>query len=92
MTILPDRDPQPQARAVEIVADALKVWRTRDGLPITDEQILERARNVVAALAADFELVPVGPVAELVKDLRQSLGDFIAAVETVGAALRSEVA
>jgi len=85
-------DQTRQDRAIEIIADALRILRTRDGFPLTDEQIVERARNAVAALEADFEFVPTGPVAELVRDLRRSVSDFVAAVETVSVALRSEVA
>lgn len=84
--------PDPQDHAVRIVAAAIEILRSRDGLPISDEQITERARNVVAALEADFELVPLGPVAELVRDLRRSVGEFVAAVDTVSDALRPEVA
>ena len=92
MPTLSDRDHRPQARAVEIVAEALRVLRTRDGLEISDDLILERARNAVAALEADFELVPLGPVAELVRDLRRSVSDLAAAADAVSDALRSEVA
>jgi hypothetical protein len=61
MTTLPDRDPQPQARAIEIVADAIRILRTRDGIDIPDELIVERARNTVAALEGEFELEPKVP-------------------------------
>ena len=33
-----------------IVADGLRVLRTRDGVPLTDEMIDERARNIAAGL------------------------------------------
>lgn len=35
---------------VAIVADGLRVLRTRDGVPLTDDMIDERARNIAAGL------------------------------------------
>ncbi len=58
MTNVREPDQHPQARAVEIVADALRVLRTRDRIDIPEDLILERARNAVAGLGADFDLVP----------------------------------
>lgn len=39
--------------AVSVVADAIRVLRTRDGVALTDEQCEERARNAVTALVAE---------------------------------------
>lgn len=39
--------------AITIVADAIRVLRTRDGVALTDEQCEERARNAVTALVAE---------------------------------------
>ena len=36
--------------AVGIVADGLRVLRTRDGVPLTEDMIMERARNIVTGL------------------------------------------
>src|SRR6185437_670672 len=36
--------------AVGIIAEGLRVLRTRDGVPLTDDMILERARNIAAGL------------------------------------------
>ena len=58
MSTLDERKPYPQERAIEIIADALRVLRTRDGIDIPDELIAERARNAVAALEGEFDLVP----------------------------------
>lgn len=59
MPTLHDRDRHPQKSAVEIVAEALRVVRTRDGVDVTDALIDERARNAVTALQGAFELVPL---------------------------------
>jgi hypothetical protein len=58
MSTLPEPNQHPQARAVEIVADALRVLKTRDGIDIPEDLIDERARNAVTGLGADFDLVP----------------------------------
>jgi len=36
--------------AVGIIAEGLRVLRTRDGVPLTEDMILERARNIAAGL------------------------------------------
>lgn len=54
MSTLAEPKPTPQARAVEIVADALSVLRTRDGIDIPEALVLERARNAVTALEGTF--------------------------------------
>lgn len=58
MTTVADPKPDPQARAVEIVADALRILRTRDGIDVPEALIVERARNAVTALGGAFDLVP----------------------------------
>ncbi len=35
---------------IRVVADGLRVLRTRDGVPLTEEQIMERARNIATGL------------------------------------------
>jgi hypothetical protein len=69
MTNVREPEQHPQARAVEIVADALRVLRTRDGIDIPEDLVLERARNAVAGLGADFDLVP-REIAELTANVR----------------------
>jgi hypothetical protein len=35
---------------IRIVADGIRVLRTRDGVPLSEEQIIERARNIATGL------------------------------------------
>lgn len=35
---------------VPVIADGIRVLRTRDGVPLTEEQIEERARNIATGL------------------------------------------
>jgi len=67
METIPEPKQHPQTRAVEIIADAIRVLRTRDGIDIPEPLVLERARNAVTALEGDFDLVPhttTGPYLE----------------------------
>ena len=41
--------PDP-AMVVDVVAEGLRVLRTRDGVALTEDMILERARNIAAGL------------------------------------------
>lgn len=43
---------------VNLVADGIRVFRTRDGKPITDEECEERARNLVESLRAEYIFIP----------------------------------
>jgi hypothetical protein len=38
------------------VAEGIQVLRTRDGLQLTNEQILERARNIVTGLLGNYSI------------------------------------
>ena len=58
MSTLAEPKPTPQAGAVEIVADAIRILRTRDGIDIPEALVLERARNAVTALEGAFDLNP----------------------------------
>jgi hypothetical protein len=83
MPIVPDRQTNPQALAVEIVADGLSILRTRDAVGLTDEQIVERARNIVTGLMGCFELVPVwaADVAAFRRSVRAfRCGELLAAI------------
>lgn len=51
--------PPLHAALISLVADGLTVLRVRDGVPLTDEQIEERAVNVVAALVGNYEVAPM---------------------------------
>jgi hypothetical protein len=41
---------------LEDVADGLRVLKTRDGLALSDDQIVERARNIVAGLIGNYRI------------------------------------
>ena len=43
------------------VAAGIRVLRTRDGLDISDEQILERARNIVTGLVGNYRIASLDP-------------------------------
>jgi hypothetical protein len=43
-------------RLVADVAEGLRVLRLRDGLQVTDEQCLERARNIVCGLIGNYKI------------------------------------
>lgn len=86
MTNVREPDHHPQERAVEIVADALRVLTTRDGIAIPEDLVLERARNVVTGLGAEFDLVPPDP---LVEALTSATARFRAANARALAVLRS---
>jgi hypothetical protein len=38
------------------VAEGIRVLQTRDGVDLTDEQILERARNIVTGLLGNYRI------------------------------------
>ena len=38
------------------VADGIRVLPTRDGVDLTDEQIIERARNIVTGLLGNYRI------------------------------------
>ena len=58
---------------VRIVADGIRILRTRDGVAVTDAQCTERARNIVSAVLVTFELRALPPVPERVPDWRTTL-------------------
>lgn len=47
------------ARLLALIEDGLRVLRTRDGLPVSDEQCQERANNIAAALLGHHLIVPL---------------------------------
>jgi len=83
-----ERNPNPQALAVAIVASAIDVLRTREGIDVSEALIDERARNAVTALEGAFILIPrrLTPV----ESLRQSVRAFATSTEALGVALRAE--
>jgi len=48
--------PVDPGELVELVAGAIRVLRTRDGLPVTDEMALERANNLVAGILGAYRV------------------------------------
>src|SRR5690242_10729645 len=42
---------------VEDVAEGIRVLQTRDGIKLSDDQIVERARNIVAGLIGNYNIV-----------------------------------
>ena len=41
---------------MEDVADGIRVLTTRDGIKLSEEQIVERARNIVAGLIGNYRI------------------------------------
>lgn len=64
MSKLPAPDPSPQENPVAIVAAAIRVLRTRDGIDLSEALIEERARNAVAALSGLCDLASAAPEME----------------------------
>jgi hypothetical protein len=43
------------------VAEGIRVLQTRDGVDLSDEQILERARNIVTGLLGNYRIRSLDP-------------------------------
>ncbi len=41
---------------VDDVADGIRVFQTRDGINLSEDQIVERARNIVAGLIGNYRI------------------------------------
>jgi len=53
----PGLPPQPTVRLLlQDVADGIRVLQTRDGVLLSNEQILERARNIVTGLLGNYRI------------------------------------
>jgi hypothetical protein len=49
--------PAPTVRLLlQDVAEGIRVLQTRDGIELSDEQILERARNIVTGLLGNYRI------------------------------------
>ena len=49
--------PPPTVRSLlQDVAEGIRVLQTRDGVDLTNEQILERARNIVTGLLGNYRI------------------------------------
>jgi hypothetical protein len=61
------RRPSPNLETVRLllqdVAAGIRVLRLRDGLDISDDQILERARNIVTGLVGNYRISSLDPTA-----------------------------
>jgi hypothetical protein len=44
---------------VNDVAEGLRVWRWRDGMELSEDQILDRARNIVSGLVGNYRVEPL---------------------------------
>ena len=54
--------PSPTVRLLlQDVAEGIRVLQTRDGIDLTDEQILERARNIVTGLLGNYRIKSIDP-------------------------------
>jgi hypothetical protein len=52
----------PTLRALmEDVCAGIRVLQSRDGVELTDEQILDRARNIVMGLVGNYRIVSLEP-------------------------------
>ena len=81
---------QPTVRLLlQDVAAGIRVLRSRDGLDISDDLILERARNIVTALIGNYRIAsldtaslrPPRPIAQL---------DLLAAIERTAAQIAKD--
>jgi hypothetical protein len=62
------------------VASGIRVLQSRDGVVLSDEQILERARNIVAGLVGNYRIVSLDPAAPRPNRATEQL-DLLAALE-----------
>ena len=69
-----DRDLE---RLIDIVASGIRILRTRDGVPVTDAQCLERARNIVSAVVVTFELRALPAIPEFRGDRNAPEGSWV---------------
>jgi hypothetical protein len=54
--------PLPTARLLlQDIAEGIRVLHTRDGIDLTEEQILERARNIVTGLLGNYKIRSLEP-------------------------------
>ena len=67
------------------VASGIRVLQSRDGLALSDEQILERARNIVAGLVGNYRIVSLDPAAPRTPTRSAEQLDLLAALERAAA-------
>src|SRR4029079_11433308 len=58
----PGLPPAPTVRLLlQDIAEGIRVLQTRDGVDLSNEQILERARNIVTGLLGNYRIRALGP-------------------------------
>ena len=67
------------------IASGIKVLQSRDGLALSDEQILERARNIVAGLVGNYRIVSLDPTAPRTPTRTAEQLDLLDAIERAAA-------
>ncbi len=63
------------------IASGIRVLQSRDGVALSDEQILERARNIVAGLVGNYKIVSLDPTAPRSRARTTEQLDLLAAIE-----------
>jgi hypothetical protein len=63
------------------IASGIRVLQSRDGIALSDEQILERARNIVAGLVGNYKIVSLDPTAPRSRTRNAEQLDLLAAIE-----------
>jgi hypothetical protein len=65
------------------IASGIRVFQSRDGVALSDDQILERARNIVAGLVGNYRIVSLDPAAPRNRARAAEQLDLLAAIERV---------
>lgn len=63
------------------IASGIRVLQSRDGIALSDEQILERARNIVAGLVGNYKIVSLDPTAPRSRTRNAEQLDLLAAID-----------
>ena len=63
------------------VASGIRVLQSRDGITLTDDQILERARNIVAGLIGNYRIVSLDPAVPRARSRVAEQLDLLAALD-----------
>jgi len=75
---------------LEDVAAGIRVLRARDGLDITDEQIVERACNIVTGLIGNYRISSLDPTAPRPTPRPIAQLDLLAAIEKTAAQIAKD--
>ena len=63
------------------VAQGIRVLQSRDGIELSDDQILKRARNIVAGLVGNYRIVSLDPAAPRTPARTAEQLDLLAALD-----------